>query len=402
MQTVTILGSTGSIGKNTIKVMNAHPEKFKTVALVAKSNVELLAKQAIALNAELAVIADKSLYNQLKHSLSGSGVRIEAGEDAVVEAAKMPGDIVMSAIVGSAGLAPTMAALQRGAKVALANKECLVCAGNIMTDAAKKYGATIIPVDSEHSAIFQVFDFKNPENIEKIILTASGGPFFNMEIEQMRHATPAQAVAHPNWSMGAKISVDSATMMNKGLEVIEAFHLFPVAYAQIEVVVHPESVVHSLVEYVDGSILAQLGTPDMCTPIALALAWPGRLALSHPKLNLAQIGQLNFKPVAKNRFPAIDLCYCALAKGGNIPAALSTANEVAVSAFLSGRIGFLDIVHVVEKTLTKINYKSLTAIEQVIETITEAKYIASEIILSYTTTLEIEPPAAQGEASGAC
>jgi len=382
MQTITILGSTGSIGKNTIKVIEAHSDKFKAVALVAKSNTELLAKQAIALNAEFAVVSDKSLYNELKTKLSGSGVRVEAGDDAVIEAAKMQSDVVMSAIVGSSGLAPTMAALQRGSRVALANKECLVCAGNIMTDAAKKHGATIIPVDSEHSAIFQVFDFKNPENVEKIILTASGGPFRNMGIEQMRHATPAQAVAHPNWSMGAKISVDSATMMNKGLEVIEAFHLFPVAHSQIEVVVHPESVVHSLVEYIDGSVLAQLGTPDMCTPIALALAWPGRLALSHTKLNLAQIGQLTFKPVSKDRFPAVDLCYAALAKGGNIPAALSTANEVAVSAFLSGKIGFLDIVCVVEKTIAQIGHYEMTSIDNVIETIQDAKKIAADIILN--------------------
>jgi 1-deoxy-D-xylulose-5-phosphate reductoisomerase len=380
MQTITILGSTGSIGRNTIKVIEAHKGRFKVAALVAKSNVALLAKQALELNAEYAVVSDDSLYNELKNLLSGSNVRVGAGNNAVIDAAKIPSDIVMSAIVGSAGLAPTMAALERGSRVALANKECLVCAGKIMTDTAKKHGATIIPVDSEHSAIFQVFDFKKPENVEKIILTASGGPFRNMEIEQMRHATPAQAVAHPNWSMGAKISVDSATMMNKGLEVIEAFHLFPVAHSQIEVVVHPESVVHSLVEYIDGSVLAQLGTPDMCTPIALALAWPGRLELSHTKLNLAQIGQLTFKPVAKERFPAIDLCYAAMAKGGNLAAALSTANEVAVGAFLSGKIGFLDIVDVVEKTIAKISYSELTSIEQVIATIAEAEKIAGALV----------------------
>lgn len=379
-KTITILGSTGSIGKNTIKVICANPGGFKVSALVANSNVSLLAKQAIELGAQLAVVADESLYNDLKNALSGSNVRAEAGYDAVIEAAKLPSDIVMSSIVGSAGLAPTMAALQRGARVAFANKECLVCAGSIMTDEAKKYGATIIPVDSEHSAIFQVFDFKNPQNVEKIILTASGGPFRDLSLEQMRTATPAQAVAHPNWNMGAKISIDSATMMNKGLEIIEAYHLFPVEASQIEVVVHPESVVHSLVEYIDGSVLAQLGTPDMCTPIALALAWPDRMALSHKKLNLAEIGRLTFHNVANDRFPAIDLCYEALKKGGNSAAALSTANEIAVSAFLAGKIGFLDIVDVVEKTISKIPHRQLTSIEQVIETIREAEEIAKGLV----------------------
>lgn len=380
MQTITILGSTGSIGKNTIKVMQSHQGRFKTKALVARSNIKLLTHQALELRAELAVISDKSLYNDLKASLFGSGIRVEAGDDAVVEAAKLDSDIVMSAIVGASGLSPTMAALQRGARVALANKECLVCAGHIMTDTSIQHNATIIPVDSEHSAIFQVFDFKNPENVEKIILTASGGPFRDMSIEEMRVATPAEAVAHPNWNMGAKISVDSATMMNKGLEVIEAYHLFPVADTQIEVVVHPESVVHSFVEYIDGSVLAQLGTPDMCTPIALALAWPGRLSLSHTKLNLTEIAKLTFESVSKDRFPAIDLCYKALKKGGNIPAALSTANEVAVAAFLDGKIGFLDIVNIVEKTIEQIQYVKLTSIEQVVATIKEAEEVALGLI----------------------
>lgn len=380
MQTITILGSTGSIGRNTIQVMRSHTGAFKTKALVARSNVALLISQAIELNAELAVISDKSLYNELKTALFGSKIRVEAGDDAVVEAAKLPSDIVMSAIVGAAGLAPTMAALQRGARIALANKECLVCAGHIMTNIAKKHSATIIPVDSEHSAIFQVFDFQNPTNVEKIILTASGGPFRDMSLEQMRIATPAQAVAHPNWNMGAKISVDSATMMNKGLEVIEAYHLFPVAGSQIEVVIHPESVVHSLVEYIDGSVLAQLGTPDMCTPIALALAWPGRIALSHTKLNLVEIGKLTFTPVKKDRFPAVDLCYAALKQGGNAPAALSTANEVAVAAFLTGKISFLDIVNIVERTIAQIKYTELTSIQQVVGTIKEAEEIAFGLV----------------------
>lgn len=380
MQKITILGSTGSIGTNTIKVIGSKPGAFQVQGLVGGSNIELLAQQARELNASLAVVADKSKYNELKAALSGSNIRAEAGEDAVIEAAKLPSDIVMSSIVGSAGLAPTMAALERGARVAFANKECLVCAGSIMTDAAKKHGATIIPVDSEHSAIFQVFDFKNPENVEKIILTASGGPFRDASLEQMRAATPQQAVAHPNWSMGAKISVDSATMMNKGLEIIEAFHLFPISAEQIEVVVHPESVVHSLVEYIDGSVLAQLGTPDMCTPIALALAWPDRMPLSHKKLNLAEIGKLTFKAVASERFHAIGLCFEALRKRGNTAAILSTANEVAVAAFLAGKIGFLDIVDVVEKTIAQITHRELKSLAEVMEIISLSTETAKEVI----------------------
>ncbi len=380
MKTVTILGSTGSIGVNTIKVMNSYPDKFKLQALVGGSNVALLASQALQFKPAACVIADKSLYKDLKNALSGTNIIVEAGDDAIIEAARMPSDIVMSAIVGAAGLAPTMAALERKANVALANKECLVCAGHIMTDAAKKYGATIIPVDSEHSAIFQVFDFKNPKNVEKIILTASGGPFGEMSLEQMQKVTPAQAIAHPNWNMGAKISVDSATMMNKGLEIIEAFHLFPVTPAQIEVLVHPQSVVHSLVEYIDGSVLAQLGTADMCTPIAIALAWPERIALTHPKLNLTQIGKLTFKPVARDKFPAVDLCYTALECAGNAPAILSTANEIAVSAFLAGKIGFLDIVKIVQQTIEKCEHSELTSINQVIDTINMAKEIAGSLV----------------------
>lgn len=380
MHSVTILGSTGSIGTNTARILKSYPGKFRVSALVARSNISTLAKQAIELNAQLAVTSDKLLYKELKQLLSGSNIRVEAGEDAVIEAAEMQSDVVMSSIVGGSGLAPTMAAIKRGARIALANKECLVCAGEIMTDAAKKHGATIIPVDSEHSAIFQVFDFKNPQNVEKIILTASGGPFRDMPYEQMQYATPNQAIAHPNWSMGAKISVDSATMMNKGLEVIEAYHLFPVRTNQIEVVVHPESVVHSLVEYIDGSVLAQLGTPDMCTPISLALEWPDRLALSHNKLNLVQIAKLTFDNINAEKFPAVNLCYKAMEEGGNIPATLSTANEIAVSAFLNNKIGFLDIVKIVEEVISETKYIELNSISQVIETIKNAEIVTRKLI----------------------
>lgn len=377
MQKVTVLGSTGSIGQNTLKVIQESDGKYAADVLVANANVEILARQAIECNASVAVVADKSRYAELKNLVSGRNVKIEAGQEAVIEAARVPNDIVMSAIVGAAGLAPTMAAIERGARIALANKECLVCAGGIMTNAAKQSGAEIIPVDSEHSAIFQVFNFENSKAVEKIILTASGGPFRNAGIEEMRRATPGQAISHPNWSMGQKISVDSATMMNKGLEIIEAYHLFPVEQSQIEVVIHPESVVHSLVEYIDGSVLAQLGTPDMCTPISLALAWPERIPISHRKLNLVEIGQLSFMPVSKDKFPAIDLCYNAIKRGGNIPAALSSANEVAVSSFLRGKIGFLDIVPMVENVTKEIGYCNINSIEDVFATIDEAKDMAS-------------------------
>ena len=380
MKTVTILGSTGSIGQNTINVISSLPQQFEVQALVAHSNTETLAKQAIELNAKLAVIADKDLYNDLKSRLSRHDTKVEAGAEAVIAAAKLPSDIVMSAIVGAAGLEPTMAAIERGAHIALANKECLVCAGDIMTNAAKKHKATILPVDSEHNAIFQVFDFNKPDNVEKIILTASGGPFRNMNLEEMKNATPELATAHPNWNMGKKISVDSATMMNKGLEVIEAYHLFPVMHDQIEVVVHPESVVHSLVEYVDGSVLAQLGTPDMRTPISLALAWPERINLSHTKLSLTQIGKLTFEPVEKEKFPAVELCYEAMKIGGNSPAVLSTANEVAVEAFLENEIGFLDIIDVINTTINNTGRQKLDSISDVIHTIENTRE-ATRIII---------------------
>jgi 1-deoxy-D-xylulose-5-phosphate reductoisomerase len=352
MKRVTILGSTGSVGKNTLELVEADPRRFAVEALVANRNAAELAAQARRMRARRAVVADPAAYGELRDALGGSGIEAAAGAQAAVEAAAMPSEFVMSAIVGAAGLAPTLAAIRRGATVGLANKETLVCAGALVSAEVRAHGARLIPVDSEHSAIFQVFDAERAARVSKIVLTASGGPFRTWSREKMAAVTPAQAVAHPNWSMGAKISVDSATMMNKGLEVIEAHHLFPVGAERIEILVHPQSVVHSMVEYVDGSVLAQLGTPDMRMPISLALAWPDRMATPGPRLDLARISNLTFEAADPERFPAIRLARAALQHGGARPTILNAANEVAVAAFLTGRIGFLDIAACVEATLS--------------------------------------------------
>ncbi len=349
---VTILGSTGSVGANTVSLIALEPEKYAVEALTARRNVTILAEQARQLGARRAVIAEDSLYGALKDALAGSGIEAAAGAAAVVEAAEMPAEWVMSAIVGAAGMEPTLAAARRGATVAFANKECLVCAGPLMMELVRKHGATLLPVDSEHSAIFQCFDFERREGIERLILTASGGPFRTMDRSAMAAVTPEQAVAHPTWDMGAKISVDSATMMNKGLEIIEAAFLFDMPEHKIDVLVHPQSVVHSFVEYVDGSVLAQLGTPDMRTPIAFALGWPARIRTPAARLDLLQSASLTFHAPDMERFPALRLARAALRAGGGAPTLLNAANEIAVDAFLNRRIGFLDIERVVEATLT--------------------------------------------------
>jgi 1-deoxy-D-xylulose-5-phosphate reductoisomerase len=348
---VSILGATGSIGRSTVDLLARDPEMFEVEALTANRDVEGLAATARRLRAKLAVVGDATLYQPLKDALAGSGIEAAAGSNAVVEAATRPVDWTMSAIVGSAGLKPTMAAIQAGATIALANKETLVCAGQVVTSAVSKYGVRLLPVDSEHNAIFQCFDHDWPKRVARVILTASGGPFRSADTETMRHATPEQAVAHPVWSMGAKISVDSATLMNKGLELIEAKHLFPIAAEQLDVLIHPQSVVHSMVEYVDGSVLAQMGTPDMRTPISYALAWPDRMPTPCERLDLATIGRLDFAEPDETRFPALALARAALAADGARPAVLNAANEVAVAAFLARRIGFLDIAGVVADTL---------------------------------------------------
>jgi 1-deoxy-D-xylulose-5-phosphate reductoisomerase len=359
-RSLTILGSTGSVGCNTVDLVGRTPEAFSIEALTGNRNAELLAEQARRLKARLAVVGDPRAYRALKEALWGSGVEVAAGREAVIEAACRPAERVMASIVGAAGLEPTLAAIRRGAVVALANKECLVSAGELMVAEVESSGATLIPVDSEHSAIFQVFDRGNAAAVEKIVLTASGGPFRTWERAAMAAAGPAQAVAHPNWDMGAKISVDSATMMNKGLELIEAYHLFPVAKEQIEILVHPQSVVHSMVAYVDGSVLAQMGSPDMRTPIAFALAWPRRMVTPAPRLRLDEVGTLTFEAPDPNRFPALRLARRSLEIGGTSPTILNAANEVAVHGFLSGEIGFLDIARIVEETLEAIDARPLS------------------------------------------
>jgi 1-deoxy-D-xylulose-5-phosphate reductoisomerase len=313
-----------------------------------------LAEQARAVGAQFAAVADPASYPALRAALAGTGIETGCGAAAIVEAAQRPADWVMAAIVGAAGLAPTLAAIRRGVIVALANKEVLVCAGALFMDEVARCGATLLPVDSEHNAIWQCFDPLRQDAVERIILTASGGPFRERTQREMGDVSPQQAVAHPNWTMGAKISVDSATMMNKGLEVIEAHHLFRLPIESIEIVVHPQSIVHGLVAYRDGSVLAQLGPPDMRTPIAYALAWPERIAAPTKRLDLAAIGRLSFEPPDERRFPALRVARDALNCGGGWPTVLNAANETAVGAFLEGRIGFLDIVETVERTLAAI------------------------------------------------
>ena len=364
---VTVLGSTGSVGANTIDLIERNRNAYEVEALTANRNVTGLADQAIKLDARMAVVADPDCYLELKSALSGTGIEAAAGPDALVDAAERPSDWVMAAIVGSAGLRPTLAAVRRGITVGLANKECLVSAGEFFVNEVRKNGAELLPVDSEHSAIYQVLDFDQADKIRRIILTASGGPFREFTAEQMATVTPEQAVAHPNWDMGAKISVDSATMMNKGLELIEAYHLFPVEKSEIDILVHPQSVVHSMVDYVDGSVLAQLGTPDMRTPIAYALAWPNRMEAPAPKLSLEDIRTLTFEPPDPARFPALRLAREALQAGNSAPTALNAANEVAVERFLNKEIAYLDIAKIVDQTLEGLDNKAISNLDDIAE-----------------------------------
>jgi 1-deoxy-D-xylulose-5-phosphate reductoisomerase len=351
-RSVTILGSTGSVGRSTVALLEAAaPGAFQVEALVANRDVATLAEQALRLRAALAVVADPAAWPELKSALGGSGIAIDAGPAAVEAAAARKVDWTMAAIVGAAGLRSTLVALARGGTLAIANKESLVCAAELVLATVRQGGATLLPVDSEHNAIFQALDGQDPAGVEKIILTASGGPFREWSLAQMAAVTPEQAVRHPVWSMGAKISVDSATMMNKGLELIEAARLFPVPESRIEVLVHPQSAVHGMVQFADGSLMAQLGTPDMRTPIAHALAWPKRMAVAIPRLDLASLGRLDFAAPDPLRFPALRLAREALQAGGGAPTILNAANEVAVGLFLDRRLGFLDIAAVVAETL---------------------------------------------------
>lgn len=348
---ITVLGATGSIGQSLADLIERNPEKFEVVALVANRNAGLLADMARRLNASAAVLADDSCFQDLDAQLRGSGITASAGEAAVLEAVDMETDLVVGAVVGSAGLRPTMQAIRPGRRIALANKECLVCAGDLFMAKIRETGAELLPVDSEHNAIYQVFEADKADQVESVILTASGGPFRSLSRSEMAGVTPAQALKHPNWDMGARITIDSATMMNKGFEVIEASHLFPVSHDQLAVLVHPQSVVHGLVQYKDGSLLAQLGSPDMRTPIAHCLAYPARMEVPVKRLDLAEIAQLTFEAPDLDRFPALRLALGAMKAGGGAPAALNAADEVAVAAFLSGKIGFMDIPAAIEAVL---------------------------------------------------
>ena len=350
-RSVTILGATGSVGRSTLDLIARAPERYRVEALTAHSNVDGLAAAARSHGARLAVIGDPAAYRRLKEALAGSDVAVAAGSEGLAEAAARPADWVMAAIVGAAGLGPTLTAVRRGAMVALATKECLVCAGALLMAEVASSGAVLLPVDSEHNAIFQALRGETAESIERLILTASGGPFRGHTLAEMAAVSPREAVAHPNWSMGAKVSVDSATMMNKGLELIEAHHLFGLHQDQIEILVHPESIVHSMVAFRDGSVLAQLGLPDMRIPIAYTLGWPERISVPTPRLDLGRIARLTFEAPDPARFPALRLAAAALRQGGTAPTVLNAPNEVAVGAFLAGRIGFLDIAALVEAAL---------------------------------------------------
>ena len=354
VRTVSVLGSSGSVGVSTVDLLLANPERFRVRALVGGRNTQVLAAQARALHAEVAVIADAASYPALVSALAGTGVRTACGPQAVLDAAALPADWTMAAITGAAGLPPTLAAIKRGGAIALANKEALVCAGGVMLRAVHDAGATLLPVDSEHNAIFQAMAENNRGGVERIVLTASGGPFRTATLEEMGRATPEAALRHPVWSMGAKISIDSATMFNKGLELIEAARLFDMDEAEIGVLIHPQSVVHGLVYYRDGSVLAQLGAPDMRIPIAHTLAWPGRLPTTSPRLDLAKTGTLQFFEPDPVRFPALRLARDALRAGGGAPTILSAANEVAVEAFLARRLGFTAIADLVAAVLDRL------------------------------------------------
>ena len=346
-KTLTILGATGSVGQQTLDVVRQHLSRFQIIALTANNNAELLAKQAIEFKAKLAVVADCNAYPALKTALSGTGIRTACGYNGLLEAAAEPSDMVMAAIVGLAGLSPTLVAARRGATIALANKEALVCAGNLLMEAIASSGGTLLPVDSEHNAIFQVWEERNRAQIDKLILTASGGPFRQTPVHEMGHITKERALKHPIWTMGAKISIDSATLMNKALEVIEASHLFAMPSDKIDVLVHPQSIVHSMVAYQDGSVLAQLGSPDMRIPIVYCLGWPARLPIQGTQLDLSKLSQLTFEALDAEKFPAVSMAYAALKAGQAAQIAMNAANETMVELFLDGKCSFLEITKAV-------------------------------------------------------
>ncbi|GAB5449051.1 1-deoxy-D-xylulose-5-phosphate reductoisomerase [Gymnodinialimonas sp.] len=381
MKSISILGATGSVGTSTLKLIAAHRDRFSVSVVSAHSNADKLARIARDFDARIAVITDPSAYEDLKQGLAGTDIQALAGMDALCYAiAEDGGDLVMASIVGSAGLRPTMAAVKAGRDIGLANKEVLVCAGALFMEQVAQHDVTLLPVDSEHNAIFQVFERENRDAITGLILTASGGPFRTRSRSDLQGVTPAEAVAHPNWSMGAKISVDSATMMNKGLELIEAAHLFAMPEDQIDILVHPQSIIHSLVEYADGSQLAQLGPPDMVVPIASALAWPKRIDAPVDRLDLAQVATLSFEQPDMTRFPCMRLARDVLRAGGSAPAILNAANEVAVAAFLAEKLPFTRIEQVVEDSLAKMSAVKLSTLDDVMHIDADARIVASEIV----------------------
>lgn len=383
-RTVAVLGATGSIGASTIDLLKRNPERFRVEALCANRNVESLARSARELRARFAAVADVDAYRELKAALSGSGIEVGAGEEAIIEAAARPADLVVAAISGAAGLRSAMAAIDRGATIALANKECLVCAGDVFMQRAAAKSAAILPVDSEHNALFQAMSGGRREDVRRVILTASGGPFRTWSAEEIRKVTPEQAQKHPNWSMGAKITVDSATMMNKGLEVIEAHHLFNLPSEQIDVLVHPQSIVHGLVEFRDGSLLAQLGSPDMRIPIAHCLAWPDRIDGPAARLDLAQAAKLEFEEPDLDRFPALALARQAMEAGLASTTVLNAANEIAVAEFLAGRISFTGIPALVALTLEAAERRGvrrpLVTLEDALEIDQVSRAIARDLV----------------------
>ncbi len=378
-KTVSIFGATGSIGQNTLDIIRRHPGRFILDTLSAQNNVNALIELAREFAPRHVVIGNDAHYAALKDALRNTSVSLAAGKDALHEAACRPVDTTIAAIVGSAGLRPTLAALAHSKAVALANKECLVCAGELFMKERERCGTTLLPVDSEHNAIFQVFDNARPDTIDHITLTASGGPFRTRDAASFDSITPKEAVAHPNWEMGAKISVDSATMMNKGLEMIEAYHLFPLEVAQIHILVHPESIIHSMVHYKDGSVLAQMGPPDMRIPIAYSLAWPGRIASGAKPLNLAAIGSLHFEAPDEEKFPALRLAREALQAGGTAATTLNAANEAAIERFLKKEVRFTDIPRIVENTLEQCSIQPLDCLETALACDAEARHIAQTL-----------------------
>lgn len=359
-RTVTVLGATGSIGASTIDLLKREPERFRVEALTANRNAKELARLARELGARLAVVGDPAAYAELKEALAGTNIASAAGPEALVEAALYPADWVMASIAGATGLQATMAAVERGAIVALANKECLVCAGGLFMRRAAATGATVLPVDSEHNALFQALGAGRRRDLKRVILTASGGPFRTWTREAIAAATPEQALKHPNWSMGPKVTIDSASLMNKGLELIEAYHLFALKHDEVDALVHPQSVIHGMVEFIDGSVVAQLGCPDMRIPIAHCLAWPERIHGPAKRLDLAEIGSLTFEAPDFDRFPALGLAKQALAAGGGAPTVLNAANEVAVAEFLDRRLPFMGIPALVAATMEAADRRGLS------------------------------------------